>query len=101
MMKISSDGSNSLFERSRDEAAFGTIVLATRDDDVGPVRERASDRLVSLAAHDDGMAGRQRLEPAQVFGDVPDQRVAVADHAVAGYGDDNRDHTATGALMEG
>ena len=55
--------SDSLFERSRDEAALGTIVLAARDDDVGPVRERASAQVFRFQ--------RRKRAPEEDQGNVP------------------------------
>ena len=80
------------------------------DDDVTALWKRAADRVVGFATHDDHVPAGGLLEVLEVFGNVPRQRAAFADHAVAGHRHDQRErgqgriragHTATGALMRG
>ena len=48
-------------------------------------------RVPGLAAHDDGLAHRERLEAFQILRDAPGQRAAMADDAVLRNGDDETD----------
>ena len=63
---------------------------------IDPPGERSPDRLERLPPHDDGVPQGERLEPAQVGGEMPRQGVPIADHAVLGDGHHQGDgHTAT------
>ena len=77
-----------LLQRMHDRAA-GNLDILARDDDIGAVGQRPPERLEGLAAHDDGMARRDGLEMFQVFGNMPQQGILVADNAVLGNGNDN------------
>ena len=80
-----------LFERMGHPASRN-LHLLPRDDHIGPVGQRPSERLVGLAPHDDGMARRNGLEVFQVFGNMPQQGVLIADHTVFGDGYDDAYH---------
>ncbi len=73
-----------------------------RDDDVRTAGQCLRQRLERLAAHDDAVSHRERLEALQVGGDAPGHLIVTADHAVRGDGgQDADDHTAMGALIPG
>jgi len=73
------------------EAARDFDLLA-RNDHIGTVRERAPERFVGFAAHDHGVPRRDGLEMFQVFGNMPEQRILIPDHAVFGNGNDDANH---------
>ena len=66
------------------------------DDDIAPSRQRASDRVESLAAHDDGLAEGHALEVGQVFRQVPGELVVYPD---AAPGVDGHDQGQAGHRM--
>ena len=68
-------------------ARRGEIGLAG-DDDVVAAVERLADRLVGLAAHDDGLAERELAEALEVGRHAPGQLAVAADDAVLRHGDD-------------
>ena len=80
-----------LAERMRHRAT-GNLRLLPRNDHIGTVRERAPERFVGFAAHDHGMPRRDGLEMFQVFGNMPEQRILIPDHAVFGHGNDDAYH---------
>ncbi|MBP1649809.1 MAG: hypothetical protein H6Q30_3254, partial [Bacteroidetes bacterium] len=72
------------------------------EDNIAAVRERTAKGDKCLAAHEDGVAGRQPFEAFQVFGEMPRKRTAGAYCPVAGNRcDDRQFHTATANLMAG
>jgi hypothetical protein len=58
------------------------------DDDVGPVRQRATEAIEGLAAHEDELAGGEFLEPLEIFGQVPGDLVVAPDDAIERHGGD-------------
>ena len=60
-------------------------------DDVPAARQQPGQAVEGLAAHHHRAAHGQRLEALEVGGDVPWQAVVLADHAIAGAGDDDDD----------
>ena len=72
--------------------AAGDFDLLARNDHIGTVRERAPERFVGFAAHDHGVPRRDGLEMFQVFGNMPEQRILIPDHAVFGNGNDDANH---------
>jgi hypothetical protein len=90
---------------ARDFDAFGRIGFIARDDDEFAPRQRPADRLKGLAADDQRLAHRQRLEALEIARKPPRQGVARADDAVARHRSDQREarraQTATGALIAG
>jgi len=92
-------------------AALGRERTVAGHDDVLPPRQDAPNRLPGLAAHDDGLAHRGRLEMPQFTGQVPWHAPVLADGPVAAHGRDDRDdlvlqhrvaiQTAIGARMAG
>ncbi len=77
-----------------DDLATRDLNFAACNDHIAAVGQRTAERFAGLAAHDDRMSRRQRLETAQVFGNVPQQRIPVADYAVFRNGNDNGNHGA-------
>ena len=79
----------------------------TRDPRPLPRLQLAADRVGGLAAHQDRVAARQRLEALQVVGQVPRHRSVTADRMRVVKRRDERNpahrpaHTATGARMGG
>ena len=69
-----------------------------REDDMPPSRQEPGQAVERLAAHDQHAAHGQRLEPLEIGGDVPRQPAILADHAVAGAGDDQGDRRPAHAL---
>src|SRR5262249_31033121 len=82
-------------------------VLPVRNDDVIARVERLADRLVGLAAHDDGLAQGELAEALEVRAQPPRQLAVAAEDAVLGDSHDEGDarlataHTAASALMCG
>lgn len=74
-----------------DHAAVLAVIGVAGDDDVGAPGQRAAERFEGLAAHEDGMVQRQRLEVGEVFRQPPRQAVFDADDAVFGEGGDDTD----------
>jgi len=66
---------------------------------VGPTRQCPPDRQRRLAPHEDGLAQGQLLEAAQVIRQVPGHVAIAANGPLAVHGCDQRNHTATGALI--
>jgi hypothetical protein len=89
-----------------ERAGGGEGLISAHDDDLASGQE-AADRLESLAAHDERLAHRRRLESLEVARKPPEKPVVAADHAVArdsGDQDERRSirrHTATFALIAG
>src|SRR6185312_525923 len=73
-----------------------------REHDGDAARQRAADRFVGLAPHDEVVPHRELLEAREIRGQAPRQAIVDADDAVLGSGDDERaPHTAMGALIAG
>ena len=96
-------------ERIRVQKLRTAASRRTGQDDVETPGQRATDRLVGAAPHDNRVTHRQLLEAAQIGGQVPRQIAVFADDAVLAQGSDHRDrrrllrgaHTATAARMCG
>lgn len=72
------------------------------DHDVEAVLQRTEGQAFPCAPPHDQRATRGfPLKRGEVFGRVPGDGVSLADGPIAGAGDDEGDHTATGALMAG
>ena len=64
--------------------------------------KRPTNRLESLATHDEDVARGEGLEALQVGGQVPRNLATVPDNVVFRTGSDERDtHTAMGAVIRG
>ena len=70
---------------------------SARQHDVAPPGQRRGEALERLAAHHHRPAERQRLEPAEVGGQVPGQPAVAPDHAIGGARQHERDHGAVAA----
>lgn len=72
--------------------SLDAIVMPLRiaaDDDIAPVRQRPTDRIEGLAAHDDRVSGRDALEVRQIGRQMPGQGVVDSDPALGVEGDDD------------
>src|SRR5271168_5160119 len=89
----------------RDLNALRSVTHIAGDDDRQPARQGAADGLKGLAAHNERLAHRQRLEALEVARQPPGQALTGTNDAVTGHGGDERDdglaQTATGALIAG
>ena len=83
-------GGQRLLGSGVDLGAGGSVVAAARNNDVAPPGQRPfGERFKGFAPHDDRVAERERLESAQVVGNVKQQVAAAPDGPVGADGCDN------------
>ena len=77
---------------THDIAAVGQKAVPARNNDILPSRQRTADRFPGFAAHDDGLAHRDRLETFKVIGQAPRKITLNTDDAVLRRGNNDAYH---------